>query len=394
MAQNPQHITAKIPAEGSQAELAAAHAHDLASVTATVVAIKRMLAPNATVDLDALTELSTTFDTIGKDTSRRLNKCVSYLSVNNLASAVELSEAAPALLDVLRQVASVDAKAWNALLAKHKRVPPPPLNSRQMKQLEDAYAQPEALALLRKACDAPQQAKASTLERIASARRMRLLDRGNPDWITRLSALEVRRQNEILAIVSAKTAPTHSLQDAGELVAELAQPQWLVLPPQKLIEAAKQFQNQIRQQELEEMLDGVLDKILEAREQHDYVGMENILRDVKSLSDDAGIPPGQLEAIQEARDWLATQNEKFHQQINELELLLDDLAPSRQVRYVLREIEETGRALPPIMFQRTTSYLAQHDIGERRRSRQLRVVLILVALAAAAAAVWYVINKA
>ena len=392
MAQNPQQVTTKTP-DGTRTDLAAtAHAFDLAGIAATVAAIKRLVAQDAAVDLELLEKTAAAFDAIGKDASRRLNKSASFLSVGNLAAALELSESAPALPDVLSLIAAPDAKAWNALLARHKRVPPPPLNPRQAKQLEEAYAQPDAIAWLRKAADAPQP-RVTTLERIATARRMRALDRGNPDWITRLAALEVRRQHEIQALVTGRAASNMTLLDAGGLIAELSQPQWLVLPPKQLLDDAKKFQNAIRQQELTATLDGVLDKILEAREQHDYVGLENIVKHIRTLSDDAGIPPGQLEAIQEAREWLAAQNERFHEQLNELELLLDDLAPSRQVRYVMREIEETGRALPPILFQRTTSYLAQHDVGEHRRSRQLRVILVLVALAVAGAVAWFVISK-
>ncbi len=190
----------------------------------------------------------------------------------NIDGGIELAETSPALPDVILGLKFLETAPGFGCVARARVSGLPALRrsnpQQQTKQLEDAYANPATLNALRRACHGLHEAGMATREQLAAARRLRLLDRGNAECITWLAALEATRQGEIRANIAAPDRLT--LEEADALLAELADPQLMVLPPLDLIDAAKKARAEIRHRTVAETLSGLLALLPEAYAKRDF----------------------------------------------------------------------------------------------------------------------------
>ena len=390
MAQRPQELSG-VPSQSLRAAESQAVRRNAADVASLIARIKRLIASDPNIDGAELTRVADDYDALNKDTVRRLSKCCAALTAGNTDTGIELAEASPALPDVIQALKFLESSTWNALLARSKRAPAPPFNPRQIKQLEDAYANPATLNALRRACQGLHEAGMAIHEQLAAARRLRLLDRGNAECVTWLAALEAQRQGEIRALTSAPGKLT--LEEADALLEELSDSRLLVLPPLDLIEAAKKVRAEIRHRTIAATLTGLLALLPEAYAKRDLTTVDKVVEQIGKLTDAGDVPPTELAAIELAREWLSTENEAFYTQLHEMEMLLDDLADSKHVRDQVHVIEEFKRPMPPILHQRTMSYLDYHEVSEQRRGRLFKFVLLLFLIQIGAVVAWWLIKN-
>lgn len=277
---------------------------------AIVDEIRNALMFSETAAPETLRRLADRYADACGELNERLQSCARALRQGNVAEAVRLAEMEPNLLDVYTILDFPEREEWGEVAATLAFAVPPPFLAEQARELNDAYASQNALEPFLKRYRLAALARAPLAERIALLREISQAEPQNIAWNRDRESLERVRLETLDAEVK-EAVKSNNLLALNALQNELSQ-QWVVAPPQHLLEQVELVLRSNRLKLVEKEMRKYAERLVQAHMAFDHgksmVLYEKIMQLQKQYR--FSVPDDLVQLTRGAVAWLQEENRR------------------------------------------------------------------------------------
>ncbi|MBI2481842.1 MAG: hypothetical protein HYV60_25310 [Planctomycetia bacterium] len=309
--------------------------------------------------------------------NQRLRRCDELLRKGLRGEAIQESEIAPNLLDLVTDLDIPESDAWSDYVRQFSIPPQPDLLVDVAAALNEAYTETQPLDGLLRLHRLHALARSPLKNRVAILRAIATKDSTNPVWREDLTSYERNRLQQVDRELR-QFQQESNIRALDELRRELADPSWLVPPSPKIVKQVMTTYEQLRIEAARSRLDSIEQEIVSAFSDFN-VRRAELARDewdkyavVAKLTEEDEV----FQRVLPAFDWLdqeASEEQRkldFARVLASLESGLDNDSPTKtDLMRLFNEVERFDDTIPERVRRRYAERLRSLEAGETRRGR-------------------------
>jgi hypothetical protein len=336
---------------------------------------------------DSLRALAAGYNEACQETNARLRRCEEFLQKGLRSEALHFAQGEPVLLDVVAALDFPERAEWEQVALGYGLPPPPHLRIDTAEALNRAYSEERPLEHLLREHRLQALSRVSLGQRLATLRKIAVLDANNPVWSEDITTLEKARVQEIRAGLDEALKQN----DNGTIFAlwdELERTPWLVSGTTQVINGLRdEVERRIHWRRRAALEDAARD-LAEA-----FVVMDE--RRARPLRDrlnklNAGAPLAKQDPlwrmVAPALNWLSdldqrqTQEFGYHAALENLERAFQREVTDEELQNLYYAARKFKRGIPAALEERYRERITSHREESSRKERVILAITIVCGL--------------